>query len=119
MYELGLAYKSEAEVNWDPVDKTVLANEQVDQSGHSWRSGAKVEKRVLSQWFLRIRQFAEDLDRQLSSSQQSFNKNIDHFCTGLGKWVSVVKDMQKGWIGLKKGYQIKGIFKVDKSTQDN
>lgn len=50
LYEMGLVYRAEAAVNWDPVDKTVLANEQVDAEGRSWRSGAKVERRMMTQW---------------------------------------------------------------------
>jgi leucyl-tRNA synthetase len=61
MFKKGLAYKKMAEVNWDPVDKTVLANEQVDENGCSWRSGAKVEKKMLSQWFFKITEYAEEL----------------------------------------------------------
>ena len=61
LFNRGLAYKKEAEVNWDPIDKTVLANEQVDINGRSWRSGAQVEKRKLNQWFFRITAFAERL----------------------------------------------------------
>ena len=57
----GLAYQKEAAVNWDPVDQTVLANEQVDSEGYSWRSGAKVERKVLTQWFLKITDYAEQL----------------------------------------------------------
>jgi leucyl-tRNA synthetase len=59
LWEHGLAYRKEAIVNWDPVDQTVLANEQVDSEGKSWRSGALVEKKKLAQWFLRITSFAE------------------------------------------------------------
>jgi leucyl-tRNA synthetase len=59
MYEYGLAYQKEAIVNWDPVDQTVLANEQVDDEGRSWRSGSKVEKKKLKQWFLRITDYVE------------------------------------------------------------
>lgn len=63
----GLAYRKEALVNWDPVDKTVLANEQVDAEGRSWRSGAIVEQRSLNQWFLRITEYGDrlldDLDK--------------------------------------------------------
>jgi len=50
----GLVFKKEAAVNWDPIDQTVLANEQVDNEGRSWRSGAKVERKLLRQWFLKI-----------------------------------------------------------------
>ena len=60
MYERGLAYKGESLVNWDPVDETVLANEQI-HDGVAWRSGAKVEKRWLSQWFLKITDYAQRL----------------------------------------------------------
>lgn len=67
LYRKGLAYRAKAMVNWDPVDQTVLANEQVDAEGRSWRSGAKVEKRELEQWFFRITAYAErllnDLDK--------------------------------------------------------
>lgn len=58
MFKKGLAYKAQSEVNWDPVDKTVLANQQVDNLGRSWRSGALVEKKMLSQWFLKITKYA-------------------------------------------------------------
>jgi leucyl-tRNA synthetase len=57
----GLAYQKEAAVNWDPIDQTVLANEQVDSQGRSWRSGAMVERRLLRQWFLKITDYAEQL----------------------------------------------------------
>jgi leucyl-tRNA synthetase len=60
LFEAGLVYRKESEVNWDPVDNTVLANEQVID-GKGWRSGAPVERRKLSQWFLKITDFAEDL----------------------------------------------------------
>ncbi|GMF39559.1 unnamed protein product [Phytophthora fragariaefolia] len=67
MFQRGLAYRKEALVNWDPVDKTVLANEQVDAEGRSWRSGAVVEQRSLNQWFLRITEYGDrlldDLDK--------------------------------------------------------
>jgi len=59
--EAGLAYQKDATVNWDPVDQTVLANEQVDSEGRSWRSGALVEKRQLRQWFLKITDYADQL----------------------------------------------------------
>lgn len=93
----GLAYKAQAEVNWDPVDQTVLANEQVDANGLSWRSGAKVERKRLNQWFVKTtwmaRELVEDLDK-------------------LEKWPKEVKEMQKGWIGLKKGVGV--LFLVEK-----
>lgn len=59
LFDKGLIYRKEALVNWDPVDQTVLADEQVDSNGCSWRSGAKVEKKVLHQWFVRTTEFAE------------------------------------------------------------
>ena len=91
MFKKGLAYKKMAQVNWDPVDKTVLANEQVDENGCSWRSGAKVEKKMLSQWFFKITDYAEDLQQNL------YNLN----------WVEKVKNMQRGWIDFRKGCHIK------------
>ena len=59
LHEAGMVYRKEALVNWDPVDQTVLANEQVDRDGRSWRSGALVERRRLSQWFVRLTDYAE------------------------------------------------------------
>jgi leucyl-tRNA synthetase len=88
MFKKGLAYKAESEVNWDPVDKTVLANEQVDNLGRSWRSGAIVEKKMLSQWFFKITHYAEELQNTLVNLE----------------WVERVKAMQQGWIGFRKGY---------------
>lgn len=92
LYEHGLAYKKEAEINWDPIDQTVLANEQVDSNGKSWRSGALVEKRNLNQWFLGITKFAEALNKDLEI---------------LDQWPDKVKAMQRNWIGESKGSQIK------------
>jgi leucyl-tRNA synthetase len=85
--EAGLAYRKEAEVNWDPVDNTVLANEQVIE-GRGWRSGALVERRKLSQWFLRISDFAEELLAGLD---------------GLKEWPDKVRVMQEKWIGKSYG----------------
>lgn len=82
-----IAYKKEAEVNWDPVDQTVLANEQVID-GCGWRSGAPVEKKKLNQWFLRISDFSEDLLEGLK---------------GLENWPDKVKLMQEKWIGKSEG----------------
>ncbi|CCD27109.1 leucine--tRNA ligase NAM2 NDAI_0J02170 [Naumovozyma dairenensis CBS 421] len=101
LYENGLAYRKEAEINWDPVDKTVLANEQVDANGRSWRSGAKVEKRLLKQWFLGITKFADNLNSDLRR---------------LKKWPEKVKTMQKNWIGKSKGVQL--LFGTDNSNFD-
>ena len=89
MYEAGLVYRKESEVNWDPVDMTVLANEQVID-GKGWRSGAEVEKRKLNQWFLRITDFAEDL--------------LDGLGT-LDNWPDKVKLMQENWIGKSSGLE--------------
>ena len=89
LFEGGLVYRKESAVNWDPVDMTVLANEQVID-GKGWRSGAQVEKRKLSQWFLKITDFAEDL------------------LAGLGElkaWPDKVRLMQENWIGKSQGLQ--------------
>ncbi|MEY4160069.1 MAG: hypothetical protein RLZZ136_690, partial [Pseudomonadota bacterium] len=87
MYEAGLVYRKESAVNWDPIDQTVLANEQVID-GRGWRSGALVEKRKLNQWFLKITQFADDLLDGLK---------------GLDKWPEKVRVMQENWIGKSQG----------------
>ncbi|QKX01892.1 leucine--tRNA ligase [Wolbachia endosymbiont of Cruorifilaria tuberocauda] len=86
----GLAYRKESWVNWDPVDQTVLANEQV-VDGKGWRSGVVVEKRKLSQWFLKVTDFAEDLLKYLQS---------------LKRWPEKVKTMQERWIGKYEGVTI-------------
>ncbi len=90
MFNNGLAYKKESEVNWDPVDKTVLANEQVID-GRGWRSGAMVEKKILSQWFLKISKYSEELLKDLK---------------GLNEWPEKVKTMQTNWIGKSEGVEI-------------
>lgn len=87
-YEAGLAYQKEAAVNWDPIDQTVLANEQVDSEGRSWRSGAKVERKLLKQWFLKITDYAEELLNDLDK---------------LPGWPERVKLMQANWIGKSVG----------------
>ena len=87
----GLAYRKNATVNWDPVDQTVLANEQVDSDGRSWRSGAVVEQRQLNQWFLKITDYAESLLNDLDS---------------LEGWPERVRTMQANWIGRSKGAEI-------------
>ena len=91
MLEAGLVYRKESAVNWDPVDMTVLANEQVID-GKGWRSGAPVEKRKLSQWFLKITQFADDLLEGLKS---------------LDQWPEKVRLMQENWIGRSVGLQFR------------
>ncbi len=91
LHKNNLAYQKKATVNWDPIDQTVLANEQVDAEGKSWRSGAKVEKKELNQWFLRITSFAEDLNKDLVK---------------LKDWPERVRVMQKNWIGKSIGAEI-------------
>ncbi|KAI5956991.1 NAM2 [Candida jiufengensis] len=88
LFEKGLAYRKDAEINWDPIDKTVLANEQVDSKGRSWRSGAIVEKKKLEQWFIGITTYADRLVEDL--------KQLD-------QWPENVKTMQKNWIGKSQG----------------
>jgi leucyl-tRNA synthetase len=90
MFKNGLAYKKESEVNWDPVDKTVLANEQVID-GRGWRSGAEVEKKYLSQWFLKTSKYSNELLTELDN---------------LNEWPDKVKTMQKNWIGKSEGAEI-------------
>ena len=89
LYEGGLVYRKESAVNWDPVDQTVLANEQVID-GRGWRSGALVEKRKLNQWFLKITDFAEELLEGLGT---------------LENWPEKVRLMQENWIGKSQGLQ--------------
>ena len=89
LYAAGLVYRKQAEVNWDPVDMTVLANEQVID-GKGWRSGAEVEKRKLNQWFLKITDFAEELLDGLGD---------------LDGWPDKVRLMQENWIGKSRGMQ--------------
>lgn len=87
-FQAGLAYQKESAVNWDPIDQTVLANEQVDNEGRSWRSGAKVERKLLRQWFLRITDYAEELLADLDK---------------LTGWPERVRLMQANWIGKSTG----------------
>jgi leucyl-tRNA synthetase len=91
LFDAGLVYRRESEVNWDPVDMTVLANEQVID-GKGWRSGAVVERRKLAQWFLKITDFADDLLAGLKS---------------LDKWPEKVRLMQENWIGKSRGLQFR------------
>ncbi|QKQ76939.1 leucine--tRNA ligase [Nostoc sp. TCL240-02] len=86
--QAGLAYQKEAAVNWDPIDQTVLANEQVDNEGRSWRSGAIVERKLLRQWFFKITDYAEELLNDLDK---------------LTGWSERVKLMQANWIGKSTG----------------
>nr|MBA2628745.1 leucine--tRNA ligase [Rickettsiaceae bacterium] len=87
LYNKGLAYQKESSVNWDPVDNTVLANEQVID-GRGWRSGALVEKKYLKQWFLKITDYAEELLNDIDS---------------LEDWPDNVRTMQRNWIGKSEG----------------
>jgi len=90
LFKKGLVYKKNAEVNWDPVDQTVLANEQV-VNGRGWRSGALVERREIPQWFLKITSYADELLNDLDT--------LEH-------WPQQVKTMQRNWIGRSEGVDI-------------
>ena len=94
-YKKGLVYKKSTYVNWDPKEKCVLANEQVID-GKGWRSGAVVEKKLMSQWFIKITKYAKDLEKSLKD---------------LKFWPDQVKVMQKNWIGESKGLKIN--FKIE------
>tara|TARA_B100000900_G_C20588948_1_gene720837 strand:+ start:401 stop:2944 length:2544 start_codon:yes stop_codon:yes gene_type:complete len=98
-YDKGLVYRKENYVNWDPVDQTVLANEQVID-GKGWRSGAPVERKKLNQWFFNINKFADEL-----------LNGLDH----LEKWPNKVKTMQRNWIGKSFGCEID--FKIEGNNQ--
>ena len=99
LFDKGLVYRKENYVNWDPVDQTVLANEQVID-GKGWRSGALVERKKLNQWFFNITKFSEEL---LSGLE------------GLNEWPNKVKTMQKNWIGKSYGCEVK--FKIENSKE--
>ena len=101
LYDKGLVYRKEQYVNWDPVDQTVLANEQVID-GKGWRSGAIVERRKLNQWFFNITKFSSELLEGLES---------------LDEWPNKVKVMQKNWIGKSFGCEVK--FKIENSSNLN
>ena len=101
LHKAGLVYQKESEVNWDPIDNTVLANEQVDSEGKSWRSGAIVEKKLLTQWFLKITDYAEELLQDLEK---------------LNEWPERVKIMQENWIGKSIGTNIN--FKIKEFKQE-
>ena len=101
LYNAGLAYKKDALVNWDPEDQTVLANEQVID-GKGWRTGATVEKKVLSQWFFKITNYADELLNDLDK---------------LTLWPEKVKTMQRNWIGKSAGAEIK--FQVAGEESDH
>jgi len=99
LYDKGLVYRKESYVNWDPVDKTVLANEQVID-GKGWRSGAIVERKKLNQWFFKITKFSKELLESLDT---------------LDNWPDKVKVMQKNWIGKSYGCEIK--FKIESNKE--
>ena len=101
LYDKGLVYRKENYVNWDPIDQTVLANEQVI-NGKGWRSGAQVERKKLNQWFFKITQFSDQLLSNLDS---------------LEEWPNKVKVMQKNWIGKSYGCEIR--FKIESSKDVN
>ena len=99
LYEKGLVYKKNATVNWDPVDQTVLANEQVID-GRGWRSGALVERKEIPQWFIKITDYAEELINDLDQ---------------LTDWPEQVKTMQRNWIGRSEGVEM--TFQVADSAE--
>jgi leucyl-tRNA synthetase len=101
-FKAGLAYQKEATVNWDPIDQTVLANEQVDSAGKSWRSGAVVERKLLRQWFFKITDYAEPLLTDLDT---------------LTGWPEKVRLMQANWIGKSTGAQVE--FSIDLPTAES
>ena len=99
LYDKGLVYRKENYVNWDPIDQTVLANEQVID-GKGWRSGANVERKKLNQWFFKISKFSEEL-------LSGLNK--------LDEWPNKVKVMQKNWIGKSFGCEVN--FKIEGNSE--
>ena len=99
MYKKGLVYRKKSLVNWDPVDQTVLANEQVID-GRGWRSGAEVELKEIDQWFIKITKYAEELNAEL--------ENLD--------WPEKVKIMQKNWLGKSIGAEVS--FQIEEVKQD-
>jgi leucyl-tRNA synthetase len=99
-FQAGLAYQKEGSVNWDPIDQTVLANEQVDGEGKSWRSGAIVEKKLLKQWYFKITDYAEQLLGDLSQ---------------LEGWPEKVRLMQTNWIGKSVGADLE--FPIENSSE--
>ena len=102
LYDKGLVYRKENYVNWDPVDQTVLANEQVID-GKGWRSGAPVERKKLNQWFFKITQFSEELLEGLNN---------------LNEWPNKVKTMQQNWIGKSYGCEVSFKIISDKKVNE-
>ena len=101
LYEKGMVYRKNAMVNWDPVDQTVLANEQV-VDGKGWRSGAVVERREMSQWFLKITDYAQELLDELDD---------------MPGWPDSVKNMQRNWIGRSQGAEVDFTVTHDESQK--
>jgi len=97
MLKKGLAYQDEADINWDPIEETVLANEQVE-NGRGWRSGARIERKKLKQWFLKITDYAEEMLEETEN---------------LEGWPEQVRAMQKNWIGKSEGMEFIFNFKED------
>ncbi len=102
LYDKGLVYRKEQDVNWDPVDQTVLANEQVID-GKGWRSGAQVERKKLNQWFFNITKFSNELLQSLDT---------------LDQWPNKVKTMQKNWIGKSFGCEVKFPISSSKDVKE-
>ena len=102
LYDKGLVYRKENYVNWDPVDQTVLANEQVID-GKGWRSGATVERKKLNQWFFKITEFSKELLESLDT---------------LKDWPNKVKIMQQNWIGQSYGCEVKFKIKSQKNIEE-
>jgi leucyl-tRNA synthetase len=102
MFEKGLAYKKKSLVNWDPVDKTILANEQVLPDGTAERSGTKVEKKEMEQWFIKITEYAERL-----------NDDLDKL-----DWPEEIKLQQKNWIGKSNGSEISFSVKISEKNSE-
>jgi leucyl-tRNA synthetase len=100
LYEKGLVYKKNSTVNWDPVDQTVLANEQV-VDGRGWRSGAIIERKEIPQWFIKITDYAEELLNDLDQ---------------LDEWPEQVKTMQRNWIGRSEGLEFSFKLKEREET---
>ena len=102
LFDKGLVYRKQQDVNWDPVDQTVLANEQVID-GKGWRSGAQVEKKKLNQWFFNIKKFSNELLESLET---------------LDQWPNKVKIMQKNWIGKSFGCEVKFPISSSKGVKE-
>ncbi|KAH8149807.1 uncharacterized protein LAJ45_05959 [Morchella importuna] len=103
LHAAGLAYRAESLVNWDPVDQTVLANEQVSATGHSWRSGALVEQKLLKQWFLKITAYQESL--------------LDDLDVLKDLWPERVRAQQRNWIGRSRGAEVRFPVAVDGAAE--